>query len=727
MAMKLDKETLIKHRFWFLLGAFVPLWLIALVILLGVASDITKKRQEYDKQVGVAKGIDKADTKTEHFIKPLKDQEEALRGHKLTVWWDVWNSQIDPETGKHFMDDWPYNNITPTFQRLAVNGKFFEKISDGGELNTYKQHLYENYVLAKKQKFEQILAKHPSSPGYTPIAINWDKVMPVRKLTQTPTSEECWLAQEDLWVKQQIFKAIRAALDASAQFQPVKLKDTDPLPENAVKRYVFRNPNWELDLRLDQDEKGKLFLSPSSRIKNINAHKRRLELREVYILLRQKQPNGDYTRWVWLLIQGKPLVWNTEAPVVAEKLGVDDFGFTRDAPMEAEQLFTPNTSPIKRIDDLELGYNSHRTSKVAEALRPFVKDESSSAGGGAQGGFGGAQGGAGGAQGGAAGAQGGAAGAQGGAAGAQGGSGSSAPPGNMGNIGGRGGDAVASNKTPNGFIRNRYLQVTPQVRRLPFGIVLVVDQDYMQDVQTAFINSRLRIQPTQDHWYRDAAGIQSASSGAFGGSERGSERGGGGDAGRGSGSRGGSDRGSGREGGPPPGVLGSGARFGSFPPEAFGRGGAPGPGPSLPTTPEPDSGVDDSDPNLVEMAFYGVISLYDRPTAEAPKAQPKEGDKGKDGDKPKDGPKDTDKPKDGGAAKDSDKPKDGAAKDSSKPKDRGAAKDSDKPKDGAAKDSSKPKDGGAPKNDDKSKDGDKTKKDAAPRAEDKKPEAAKDK
>src|SRR5262249_25084291 len=50
--------------------------------------------------------------------------------------------------------------------------------------------------------------------------------------------------------------------------------------------------------------------------------------------------------------------------------------------------------------------------------------------------------------------------------------------------------------------RKGYLEVTQQVRRMPVGIVVVVDQSYLQDVLLAFANSPLRFQITQVTWTR---------------------------------------------------------------------------------------------------------------------------------------------------------------------------------------------------------------------------------
>src|SRR5262249_32024408 len=52
--------------------------------------------------------------------------------------------------------------------------------------------------------------------------------------------------------------------------------------------------------------------------------------------------------------------------------------------------------------------------------------------------------------------------------------------------GGPGGDLTSTTLTPNGLVRDRYLDVTPQARRIPVGVALIVDQLHVARVQTAF-------------------------------------------------------------------------------------------------------------------------------------------------------------------------------------------------------------------------------------------------
>jgi hypothetical protein len=144
------------------------------------------------------------------------------------------------------------------------------------------------------------------------------------------------------------------------------------------------------------------------------------------------------------------------------------------------------------------------------------------------------------------------------------------------------GAAAAKAAVPqtNGFAFERYVEVSRQVRRLPVALSLIVDQQYVGLVQPAFANGRLRFRTMQVIWHRYphrlrphldtlavAAGVPPK--------------------------------------GPPPG-LPDWARPGGSP-------GALGPTPGLPfgAPPGPAPAFEESATN-VEMVLYGVVSLYQR-------------------------------------------------------------------------------------------------------------------
>jgi hypothetical protein len=77
--------------------------------------------------------------------------------------------------------------------------------------------------------------------------------------------------------------------------------------------------------------------------------------------------------------------------------------------------------------------------------------------------------------------------------------------GGMGGMGGMGGGNFGGGtgeKTKNGLAKNRYVDVSDQVRRMPVGIAIVIDQEFIPDFLTVVANSKLRIQTTQVYWQR---------------------------------------------------------------------------------------------------------------------------------------------------------------------------------------------------------------------------------
>jgi hypothetical protein len=223
------------------------------------------------------------------------------------------------------------------------------------------------------------------------------------------------------------------------------------------------------------------------------------------------------------------------------------------------QVFDWRTVPIKRVDQLQMGWNSSRTAGLPLLPPRFLKkdekkDDTTSSDAGARGKM-------------------------------------TLPGAESGSGGGAGSGSSA--KTVNGLEINRYLEVSEQVRRMPVGLALVVDQEHIQDVLTAIANSPLRIQTTQWHWRRFHGDIKpkddesapttptTPTTPTKGGAERpGAESVG-------------------------PTLLPSGGK-----PSRGNRFQLPGTlgGPSMKTT----TGEEQQDWDLVELAVYGIASLYER-------------------------------------------------------------------------------------------------------------------
>ena len=342
----------------------------------------------------------------------------------------------------------------------------------------------------------------------------------------TPSSEEIWLAQEDLWIQRELLQVIRDTNDGLAVYEKVK---NPPKPaKDEIDRQVFENQRWRLELGVAKDE---------IRWRVTNRSPRQQTLALTFRLTFKPKRTQD------LWVDGEPLAPNQSSKEFAVKFpgfiglkGIDS----------VEQVLDWRTAPVKRIDQLRLAY--HASSTTGKPLVPFPKfapkdddpakpPEGAAGPGGMKGGMPMPMG------------------------------GPAMFPGAERPGGARGGNEL-------GLERNRYIETSDQVRRMPVALVLIVDQSHVQDVLTTFAKSRLRFQTTQVEWKRYRGSIQPVV-------EEGGREG---------------EVGPGRPKRPPmmPGVIG-------FKPPPMVK---PGVNPQEPADNDEDSS------NLVELALYGITSLY---------------------------------------------------------------------------------------------------------------------
>ncbi len=273
-------------------------------------------------------------------------------------------------------------------------------------------------------------------------------------------SEEAWMAQEDLWIQRELYRLVRLANDYVAKFKG---------PGGAGKNWQkFTNPYWQLELRLADARKLEV------KIRNLLDRRQKLDLsfrvrfdpkgplEKISLGYKPRDPYGSKK-------QDEKTGEPTDSYTTQIELAG---GVSRSGVYEVEQVLTWETAAVKRIDQVSIGNvaagdcaHSHRT--FPEGVRPLKKEEKVEAPAGEGGGPGGDK--------------------------------VFMPPGlRPGQPGGPGqGGFDKGNRTNNGLISDRYLEVTPQARRLPVALVLIVDQDHVDRVQTAFANSHLRFLPTQ--------------------------------------------------------------------------------------------------------------------------------------------------------------------------------------------------------------------------------------
>lgn len=649
--MKTDSPVK-KHHFWILCGA-VPL--LTLIGVLMVSSSVGGKIAEREKAIADAKSTvagkqpkpTELIAKAEKAVKKVSDKQGDL--HK-----DNWEKQ------KHLFT-WPEGSaLLKKFNTLDFKFGAILPTSEG-ELEEFR-----NRPAAYLYEYSSIKKDGSGAPGTgmadriapTQFRGGWQSVLRhVSDFGQYQLNkDQVWLMMEDIWVQRSMLDAVRSINADMATFRrAVRDKDgnvvVDPsyddkgqkweggkkveTPEPEKKKALFRSRTWGLDLELVREGSSHRLVGTLTNLSE------RLQLMGV---------GNVMTLHVWFSKDptAAPLVFKIGGEFLPGKgavkrgpdgkdgpanvlsiVPIDDHvlpaAMSADEIVRVEQVFDVRTVPVKRIEALALGFLDARNAAAQLKAPLFIKDDPATdpgaAGGAAAAGFGSGDGpppmpGAGG-----------------------------PPPGltgaGAGGFGGFGGGNNAARKVAWGAgplaavtdgNKRRYLEVSGQVRRMPVGIVVVVDQSYMEDTLLAFANSPLRFQITQVAWTRfrgTLAGIGATSGGSSG-------PGAGIDFGGGTVNFGGSgdpdDRGGGygsygpRPGGPGAGGIskpGFGSGFGpsgpSGPTGPFGPGGPTGPfGPGSPSNPTAST-VSESQitSGLVELSIYGIVSLYEK--YEAPK------------------------------------------------------------------------------------------------------------
>ncbi|CAN5605700.1 hypothetical protein BH10PLA2_BH10PLA2_18970 [soil metagenome] len=623
MALKVDKDFLLKHRFWILTGVFVILAIVPLFMLTtSVSATVTQKQKEYDDAKKSVEGIGPT-APNDKWVEAFTTQDGFVASKVADLHSEAWKSQKsmmtypDPLVAK--MRDKRFGDPIPLYE-LDEYGR------------EYKSQLRETVIdvqpLLPLEGFQDGIVQFPGNNMEGVLRLGVDFTPP------PPSREDFWLAQEDLWVKRELLRILRGANDLVAKFhaldeleaaaaekkaaeaaakaaeeaaksgadaKPVdgSTPATKPAPKAVQKKPVdlnhriFRNQHWQLDLTLknERNEKNRPIVKLAGTITNVGSRRRALGVQFKVLL----QP-GANSSGILLPVDREPLGVGETWTIPPQTFTADKVAFQ--GLFGVEEVLTWKTAPVKRIDVIELCYGSsrlaHRTLKPPRWYTPPVVEDPA-AGAGEGGGMG------------------------------------------MGRkemasigMGGPGGGATAAPTTKSGLNLNRYIDTNDQVRHMPIGMVVVADDEHIAELLSAFSNSPLRVQVTQCHWQvchdkltpttEESVGTPSSGTGSgklggmagmagIGGGVGQGPGGGMGRRGRDEDGRNGMYRGGGKNmnmGGQMVGPIGgAGNRPGSLGgPGRLGMGGA-GMGAG-------SEGEEELSMNLLEVSVYGIASLYEK-------------------------------------------------------------------------------------------------------------------
>ena len=571
-------ENLKKHHFWLLFGA-VPLMVGLLVIMLysGPAGAIGSQEEAYTKrksEVGSAKAPG-----TGHLAE-LDVQKKSLEERRGQLWDVNYDRQKAegvfawPSASKDkYLRD--LEKLDPRFG--AKGGATLDKdkpadasfldVNDEIKKFTDDANYRESYV----RLASSISPTRFDGAGWSSVlrhVTNWGNGRPEWNLF--------WLALEDFWIQRALLKPISEVNDKAAAFEIVKPAAGSDTP---LKR-KFQNRTWEIDIEVAAEGPNTVVKSKlknkTDRLQMLGANK---TMRLKVWLEDPKLSNSQYFEY---RIGGELVKGYGElVPKVFPEFHKIPAGTNPAEIYKIEQILDEVNVPVRLVRKLELGFRDAKRSAVELKTPSFFPEEVvAEAGANIMG---------------------------------------MPPPGMAGNEGGgnpaaaSGGGAARTGSAEQVLLgnRKRYVEATKQVRRMPVGLVLVVDQAYVNDVLIALGNSPLRIQITQTQWQRFRDPL------AVGGSAPGGSA-----PPQGSGSE--TEGEPSRPGGGGLSPLAPPTNPGSSPGPMYpgsGSGGYPGgsSGGSMPSFPgAPSGGSTGALPQsqvtagLVELAVYGLVSLYEK-------------------------------------------------------------------------------------------------------------------
>jgi hypothetical protein len=646
-----------KHHFWILCGVAPLLTLLGVsCVSSGVGAKIAARQAEIDT---AKKDIaSRTDPKPEALLKKADDAFNTVskkQGNLHEINWTRQKPLYTWPAGFRFRGE--FERADMRFgDRLPTNEGQFD------ELRKAEVYLYE--FSSRKDG-----ATGPGTGMADTIAPtqfyngSWRNVLRhVNDFGQAQlTNDQVWLMMEDIWVQRSLLDAVRsintemstfrrAKIDPKGEFVDDKTYDDKgnkialdalgnpivettregsryklaPTPDEEKRKAVFKNRVWGVELELIREGGGQRLIGTltnlSERLQlmgvgnvmtlNVRFSKDKNQPPLVFKIGGEFLPGKGSTKRD---ASGRDVPANV-LPVVRIDDHIVPPAMNAEEIVSVEQVFDIRTVPIKRIEALALGFLDARNAgkPLLPPGEPFTQEPVIDPNAGMGMGMGMGEGG-------------------------RPGFGPMGPMGPMGfGPGGVGGTAVRMGGGPLAAVidgnKKRYLEITKQVRRLPVGIVVVVDQAYMEDMLLAFANSPLRFQITQVNWTRFRGTLSGIGPGSgSGGPGEGVSFSGPGqvnipnpfESSEGSTGRPPVRPGPGPMGFPPMGFPPMGPM--GFPPMGPGPMGSMGSGPGYPGMGYPGMGgpatVSEAQitSSLVELSIYGIVSLYEKYEV-APKA-----------------------------------------------------------------------------------------------------------
>jgi hypothetical protein len=467
--MAIDKETLAKHSFWIGFAVLIVLVFATLLFLSTVSAEtIAKQKATLDqhrrqlikheqdimqRQLNLQNPEPKPPYNNQDLAK-LQERLKQLEQRREEIWEKAWLMQKD-------LMGWPAD-----LQESLGKLRFGSPI-DVKDCAAYaRPDVYDPQIskqLGDIFKIELTQDKEKTVLELAQFDGGWEKVLNyvgkqkdktgIRWVKLPPTFEEVWLAQEDFWVQREILKALQESVLMVGKFRKV---EGEPKAADQLYREHFENAYWRLDLNVVKTTDNRFAIR--GKIKNISD--RQLPLGRIHFQVWLSEGN---VKPIVLPIEGDALPVNNDWPIAEHRL---DLANRPDGILGVAQIFEGRTSPLRRVDQIVLGHPAHRTYRHPKMGTFSIAPDTAMP--------------------------------------ALGKPGAPVPLPLPKLDKGKEGELA---RTDNGLLRERYSDVTPQVRRLPVALKVLVDQQHIPEVEAALVNSKFRFQIVQVGWHHFRGGI----------------------------------------------------------------------------------------------------------------------------------------------------------------------------------------------------------------------------
>lgn len=243
--MKLDKETLIRERFWFLLPFIALFLLISWICVLLVRGDTAKYFTEAKNQNdSLKKIISEADIKNPKWIEAMDKELAVSDAKKDELWYTEYNRQNqavrekDPLKGPLIKRDNPFITCPERMREKWEQLHPGERLSDkdfGANLGNIPQDEFREQYLQQYADIVNVIHDwlDETNPGKVTGAVrvaggsgNHAKaaldnlIQPIHLTNKLILSEEAWLIEEDIAVKRELFQSLADLLDSYSRLKP---------------------------------------------------------------------------------------------------------------------------------------------------------------------------------------------------------------------------------------------------------------------------------------------------------------------------------------------------------------------------------------------------------------------------------------------------------------------------------------------------------------------------